>query len=600
MPVDPKNLFDLDDEFTVPIFNRPADDRVAQLEAGLRQAKDKLLEQQVQLIKTSGQLARFSLAPYIIGTVLQVLKRKFHPLPGLLVKGVQGEAKDRLLEIGHVGPNGVLCVDIGLANSLTRDPMARLARGLAGPDPQSLTVHLAWDKHWSEVFRPADAKAEILVATVALGNGTMIEVAAPSDMKLRQGQRVKLESKTLQIVGLIKEVFGGELVTVSSVIDRKMCEVELRGEARAVVMGRFAKRIAAGTRVQLDDSGTIVVAVHTSERSRFDRNQPATAVSWSDIGGQDEAIQALREAILLPHEEPALYRHYAMTPPKGVLLYGPPGCGKTTLAKATATEIARLHGKGGSGGFVYVKGSEILDKWLGNSEAVVRKVFVQARDFKKKHGFPAVICFDEAEAVMRRRGMSDGSHFLDTLVPAFLAEMDGMEESGAIVMLLTNRPDMLDPAITRDGRVDRKIQVKRPNRAEVAQIFQVHLRDLPFAKDCTLESLAESAADSLFSDGHLLHTVATNAGEFPFTLKGLRSGALVEGIAKAARAAAFKRDRAAGAVTGLAACDIESGIAEKLRENRDLRHPEAVLEFLEEFGRELVPLDKASDSSQIQ
>lgn len=533
-------------------------DFVDRLKDGLRQAKAAILSQQKRMLILNSTVERMRKDSFRIGTVTHIETAPYKPILGERFTILAGE---------FVGSEAVLVNLRARGGDLIVLPK--------GGEPEGIT--LKWRK-WHQVIRPVHNRRTITSVMVSV-NGAQIEAEQPHDLRLQVGQRVRISPETLQIVGVIDHPSGGDLTSVVSILNKQTCEVELQGMERAVLMGRFAQSIKPGDRVQLDEDANIVVQVFPKGGTTFSDIQ-ATHVDWNDIGGQDEAKQALEEALLSSFRNPELYRQYGMKTPKGLLIWGPPGCGKTSLAKAVASEIARLYGGAAKGGFIYFSGSEILNKWLGNSEATIRKVFDQARTFKKKHGYPAVICIDEAEAVMRRRGGERGHGFMDTIVPTFLAEMDGLHESGAIVILLTNRPDVLDPAITRDGRIDRKIQVKRPDHDAVNDIFRIYLRHLPLAKNCTVDSLAAFATKRFFSENLTLETAQTDAGTFQIPLHALRSGSLVEGIVQSAQRAAFRRDMECRMCSGLSTDDLAEAIMEKLRENRDLEHPEAFEEYL--------------------
>lgn len=215
--------------------------------------------------------------------------------------------------------------------------------------------------------------------------------------------------------------------------------------------------------------------------SRFAQEMVGINVHWDDIGGLDDAKAALQEAIEIPVKHADLMRMFAIRGIKGILLAGPPGCGKTMLGKACATSLATLHGsKGSNSGFLYVKGPEILDKYVGNSEQTIRDLFWDARRHKEEYGYPAIIFLDEADAILSGRG--HGWAINSTIVPAFLAEMDGMDESGAIVLIATNRPEVLDSAVIRDGRVDRKIVVTRPSENVAREILRLNLKKVPLSE----------------------------------------------------------------------------------------------------------------------
>lgn len=232
-------------------------------------------------------------------------------------------------------------------------------------------------------------------------------------------------------------------------------------------------------------------------------------VLWSDIGGLEEAKSDLIEAIELPHQNKALFKFYGKKPIKGILLSGPSGCGKTMLGKAAATALSNIYGKEKAHtGFLYIKGPEILNQFVGQTEQTIRDMFFDAKRHREEHGYPAIIFLDEADAILAARGTRNVG-IGNTIVPMFLTEMDGLEESGAIVIIATNRPDVLDPAIVRDGRIDRKVTVTRPAKPEGAEILQLNLKNVPLQDD-TIVELATKAADIIYAD-QVLQTIVSGA-----------------------------------------------------------------------------------------
>ncbi|BDC49891.1 hypothetical protein F183_A22070 [Bryobacterales bacterium F-183] len=307
---------------------------------------------------------------------------------------------------------------------------------------------------------------------------------------------------------------------------------------------------------------------------------------WGDIGGQDEAKRELIRAIQWPVLYPELFDLFKRRRSRGVLLYGPPGCGKTLLGKAVVKLIAALyHRKADDGGFKYVKGHQLLDQFVGNSEKAVKGLFDDARKWREQRGYPAVLFFDEADALFKRRP-SNGLENSFTLVPALLAEMDGMEESGAFVILATNRPDSLDLAITRPGRIDRRIRVTRPHAAAAASIFRIHLDGVFLDPAVTLDGLSDYAAESLFDPSRQLYEVEFEDGSSAaFLLSDLASGALVQNIVDRATANKMEYCIENDVREGLSKSDLDAAIAEVWGEHVETRHTEEIEDFAEARGK---------------
>ena len=319
---------------------------------------------------------------------------------------------------------------------------------------------------------------------------------------------------------------------------------------------------------------------------------------WDDIGGQEEAKRELVRAIQWPVLYPELFLLFKRRRSRGVLLYGPPGCGKTLLGKAVVRLLASLYNRRAEdGGFKYVKGHTLLDQYVGNSEKAVKALFDEARRWREQRGYPAVLFFDEADALFKRRP-ANAAEAVFTMVPALLAEMDGMDESAAFVILATNRPDALDPAITRPGRIDRRIRVTRPNEEATRRIFAIHLDGVFLDDGVTLDGLSALAAAEMFSPSHLLYELGVDGAKVPFLLKDLASGALIQNVVD--RATANKMDYCIehGVKKGLTEDDIRVAVGEVLAEQRESRHSEEIEQFLEaRSGRGLTPAASPEDTA---
>jgi transitional endoplasmic reticulum ATPase len=207
------------------------------------------------------------------------------------------------------------------------------------------------------------------------------------------------------------------------------------------------------------------------------------SVRWKEVGGLDELKGELIESVEWPLKKPEIFKKMGIKPPRGILLYGPPGCGKTLLARAVATE--------GEANFISIKGPEIFSKWVGESEKAIREVFRKART-----AAPAIIFFDELDSIVPRRGLGySDSGASERVISQLLTELDGIESlQNVVVIAATNRPDILDPAVLRPGRFDRLIYVPAPDFKALKEIFKIHTRDMPLSKDVEIDQLARMAA----------------------------------------------------------------------------------------------------------
>lgn len=421
--------------------------------------------------------------------------------------------------------------------------------------------------------------------------GKQTEVEAHATIVVNAGDVVKLSSETMQIVGVADVTPTGETVVVRRVLDNNQLEVDYDGSTRVINSG-VVEHIEKGDKLIIDVTGSVALRNLGKSDERYVVTH-GTNVSWGDIGGLDDAKKVMIEAVELPFLHSDLYRFYGKKPVKGVLLYGPPGCGKTMLGKATATALAKLHGVDGSEGYFYVKGPEILDKFVGVAESNIRQIFERARKFRDTHGYPAVVFIDEADAIMGKRGTGISSDIERTIVPMFLTEMDGLDESGAVIILATNRPDVLDPAIVRDGRIDRKVKVTRPTQASATEIFKLNLRNVPLNNGYTRDQLAEDAAMALFDPKKSLYTISLKNGtSMDFPLSAVVNGGMVASIVDRATSAAMLRDIENGTKGGLRWDDLLIAVQAVYEQNRDLDHKDEIADFVADFRSDITDIQR--------
>ncbi len=407
--------------------------------------------------------------------------------------------------------------------------------------------------------------------------------------ELRRGQEVVLNDamNAIEVKGF--EV-RGEVVSLKSELDVNRAIVTLRADEDVVA------EIAEPLREHVLKPGDILLYDPKSGYllEKLPRDEVADVlleetpdISYSQIGGLDKQIEQLRDAIEIPYLYSDYYKEHKLQPPKGVLLYGPPGCGKTLIAKAVANSLAchveEVDGKEAKSYFINIKGPELLDKYVGESERKIREVFRRARE-QAKEGLPVVIFFDEFESLFRTRGSGISSDVESTIVPQFLSEIDGVEGiKNVIIIGASNRQDLIDPAVLRPGRLDIKIKIDRPDLEATKDIFSKYLTDdIPFCKEeltennCTPEELAkkliQQAAERMFSqdcENKFLEVTYASGEKEILYFKDFISGAMVESVVSRAKRFAIKRLIEEGN-KGLRGEDLIRAIREEFHENEDL------------------------------
>ena len=381
---------------------------------------------------------------------------------------------------------------------------------------------------------------------------------------LKKGTRV-LVNEAFVIVGDLGFEPAGPVTKVAEVIGTDRLRVGNEHGTQSVVLQRSAQltktAVKQGDEVRVDSNYRMALEMMSAPGSHEHYLDSVPELPWSKVGGQESAIEAIKDAIELPLLHPHLFAKFQHATPKGFLLYGPPGCGKTLIGKATAYNLTRqLRAKATDADkdvreyFMHVKGPEILNMWVGESERMVREIFATARE-KRRERFMPFLFIDEAESILGTRRASRYSNILSTLVPMFCAEMDGIDSLNDVVIILaSNRADLIDPAILRPGRIDRKIKVDRPNKEGAREIYRIYLtNELPYdgalAKEAdhigdAIEKLIERFVDWQFAkrDENKFLEVTLRSGRKEILYRSdLISGAIIASVVERAKGMAIKR-----------------------------------------------------------
>ncbi|GAB3470417.1 proteasome ATPase [Kineococcus endophyticus] len=432
-----------------------------------------------------------------------------------------------------------------------------------------------------------DGTADIMSA----GRRMRVAVSPAVDLdSLQPGQDVMV-NEAMNVVAAFEYERTGELASVKEVLADGRALVLARADEERVV--RLAGPLLDGP-LRVGDSLTI----DTRSGFAFERIPKAEVeelvleevpdIDYEDIGGLGPQIEAIRDAVELPFLHADLFREHGLRPPKGILLYGPPGCGKTLIAKAVANSLAKkaaeLRGQTQANAyFLNIKGPELLNKYVGETERHIRLIFARARE-KASGGTPVVVFFDEMESLFRTRGSGVSSDVETTIVPQLLSELDGVERlENVIVIGASNREDMIDPAILRPGRLDVKIKIERPDAESAGQIFSKYLTpDLPLHADdlavnggdaqATVDAMIQATVERMYTDtpeNEFLEVTYAGGDKEVLYFKDFNSGAMIQNIVDRAKKMAIK-DLLTSQQRGLRVEHFMSACIDEFKENEDL------------------------------
>ena len=417
-----------------------------------------------------------------------------------------------------------------------------------------------------------------------LTSGRKMRVSLHPDIDhelLERGAEVVLNESMNVVLARSSEITG-EVVTIKDVMDDGV---------RALVVGRADEErvceladtvrgmhLRSGDHMRLDPRTNLLLEKLPRPEVEDLLLEEVPDISYTDIGGLDSQIEQIADAVELPFLHQDLFAEHRLPAPKGILLYGPPGCGKTLIAKAVANSLAKKvadkvgEGKGRSY-FINIKGPELLNKYVGETERQIRLIFQRARE-KSEEGWPVIVFFDEMDSMFRTRGTGISSDMESTIVPQLLAEIDGVEGlRNVIVIGATNREDLIDPAILRPGRLDVKIKIERPDAEAAGEIFARYLtEEIPIAEGVSVPDLISATVEAMYADipeNRFLEVTYQNGDREELHFKDFASGAMIENIVRRAKKSAIKRV-IAGGERGVALEDLLGSIRQEFKEHEDL------------------------------
>lgn len=429
-----------------------------------------------------------------------------------------------------------------------------------------------------------EAFTDLREAEVAVNGRIMrLGVAPQVDLLgLSVGQEVRIDERMI-VADVLKYRRTGQMASVVEIVgvDRVLVNIDA-GTTRMVLLAGSLRHggVRPGDSLLIDTRANVAIERIVREDVEQLLQPEVPDVTYADIGGLQEQIDKVRDAVELPFTHPQLYRDYGLRAPKGILLYGPPGCGKTLIAKAVASSLARAKGRS-QPYFLSVKGPELLNKFVGETERHIRSIFARARTLAS-HDDPVVVFFDEMEALFRTRGTGISSDVETMVVPQLLAEMDGVESLDNVIIIgASNREDMIDPAVLRPGRLDVRIRIDRPTKQGAYEIFSKYLTpDLPFADETITEygspenavsQMMKGIVDKMYNDGPetaLFRLILSTGINKTIFVSDIVSGAMIAAIVERAKKFAVK-DTLEGK-PGITDRHVQQAFEEEMLETMDL------------------------------
>jgi len=443
--------------------------------------------------------------------------------------------------------------------------------------PASFGVYLAENE---------DGSADVFTA----GRKMRVNVSPDIDRTgLHRGVEVIL-NEALNVVEVLAPDRAGEVVKVKDRLGDDRVIVFGRGDEELVATlsaGLRGELIRAGDPLLIDPRSNVALEKLPKEEVEELVLEEIPDVTYEDIGGLEGQIEAIRDAVELPFLYAELFAEHQLEPPKGILLYGPPGCGKTLIAKAVAKSLAdkvreRTGREDAHSYFLNIKGPELLNKYVGETERQIRQIFQRAKE-RSEEGLPVIVFFDEMDSIFRTRGSGISSDVESTIVPQLLSELDGVETlKNVIVIGASNREDLIDPAILRPGRLDVKIKIERPNAEQAAEIMVLYLNpEVPIHPDeidkagdvkAATSRMIQQTVDRMYAsseDNRFLEVTYASGDKEILYFKDFNSGAMIENLVRRAKKEAIKRFLSTGE-KGIKSEDLQRAIRDEFKENEDL------------------------------